>query len=237
MRKVFLFVLLLLIGLTAVLVFNTVTLKTKQLVSANGVPLQLPVDSHAVQHLSSAIQINTVSSADSVKMELVRPRFDSFIQFLKVTYPLVFSSLQDTVINGRNILLKWQGSNESLAPAILYAHMDVVPVEQNTLAQWKHNAFSGDVADGYIWGRGALDDKGSLISLFEALNRSLQHGFKPLRTIYIASGSDEEVGGATGAESIAQYCRNQKLHFGFYMDEGLLVAQGVVPDIKRDVAF
>ena len=237
MKKIFSVILLLLFVLIGVLVFNTVTLKSKQLVRANGVPLQLPVDSNAVQHLSSAIQINTVSSSDSIKMDLARPRFDSFIQFLKVTYPLVFSSLPDTVINGRNILLKWKGSNESLAPAILYAHMDVVPVEQNTLAQWKHNAFSGDVADGYIWGRGSLDDKGSLISVFEAVNRSLQHGVRPVRTVYIASGSDEEVGGATGAESIAQYCRNQKLHFGFYMDEGLLVAQGVVPDIKSDVAL
>jgi carboxypeptidase PM20D1 len=237
MKKILIFITALLIALTGVLVFNTLSLKSKQLVSANGVPLQLPVDQNAVEHLSQAIQINTISFADSIKMAEAQPRFDSFIRFMKSTYPLVFTSLEDTIINGRNILLEWKGSDASLPPAILYAHMDVVPIEQNTIAQWKHAPFSGDVADGYIWGRGALDDKGSLISIFEALTRCLQKGLKPQQSIYIASGSDEEVGGNTGAEAIAQYCRENKLHFGFYEDEGLMVTQGVVPNMKKDVAL
>src|ERR1700761_9516247 len=138
MKKILLFILALFIVLVGILMFNTLTLKSKQLVTANGVPLQLPVDENAVQHLSGAIKINTVSYSDTLKMTEAKPRFDSFITFLKTTYPLVFTSMQDTVINSRNLLLKWQGANASLAPAVLYAHMDVVPVEQNTLAQWKH---------------------------------------------------------------------------------------------------
>ena len=220
-----------------VLMFNTLTLKSKQLIAENGKPLALAIDSGAVQHLSSAIQINTISYSDSLKMSEAKPHFDSFISFLKVTYPLVFGSLQDTIINGRNILLKWKGDNQTLQPAILYAHMDVVPVEQNTLGQWKYPAFGGVVADNCIWGRGALDDKGSLISILEALTRCLKNGLKPARTIYIASGSDEEVGGKTGAATIAQYCRDNNLHFGFYLDEGMVIAQGVVPKIKKDVAL
>ena len=237
MKKFLLFILTLLVILTGILAFNTLSLKSKQLISGNGVALQLPVDEKAVEHLSRAIQINTISFADSLKMADALPRFDSFIGFLKSTYPLVFNSLEDTVIGGRNILLKWKGSDSSLPPAILYAHMDVVPIEQNTISQWKHAPFSGQIADGYIWGRGALDDKGSLVSIFEALTRCLQKGLKPARTIYIASGSDEEVGGKTGAESIASYCRQNKLHFGFYEDEGLMIARGVVPNIKKDVAL
>ena len=237
MKKLLLLISALLVILIVILAFNTITLKSKQIITGTGVPLQLPVDSNAVQHLSHALQINTVSYGDTIKMTEAQPHFDSLIEFLKTTYPLVFSSLEDTIIGHRNILLKWKGTDASLAPAIMYAHMDVVPIEQNTLAQWKHAAFSGDVADGYIWGRGALDDKGSLISIFEALTRCLQKGLKPVRTIYIASGSDEEVGGNTGAEAIAQYCRENKLHFGFYEDEGLMVTQGVVPNMKKDVAL
>ena len=237
MKKILILVLALLLVLMGVLVFNTITLKSKQLITENGKPLQLPIDSGAVAHLSSAIQINTVSFSDSLKMADARPHFDSFIDFLKAAYPLVFSSLEDTIINRRNILLKWKGTDASLPPAILYTHMDVVPVEQNTLNQWKHAAFSGALADNCIWGRGALDDKGSLISIMEALTRSLQKGLKPVRTIYIASGSDEEVGGKTGAATIAQYCSDNKLHFGFYLDEGLIIAQGVVPNMKKDVAL
>ena len=237
MKKILLIIGLLLLVLISSLVFNTVALKSKQLVSGDGIPLQLAVDTNAVKHLSDAIKINTVSFGDSLKMAAARPQFDTFIRFLQGSYPLVFSTLEDTIIEGRNILLKWKGNNAELTPAVLYAHMDVVPVEQNTLAEWKHAAFSGDVADGYIWGRGALDDKGSLISILEAMTRCLQKGVKPVRSIYIASGSDEEVGGKTGAESIARYCRENHLHFGFYMDEGLMVAQGVVPNMKKDVAL
>jgi carboxypeptidase PM20D1 len=236
MKKLLLLISVLLV-LIAVLTFNTITLKSKQLITVNGKPLQLPTDSNAVNHLSGAIKFNTVSFSDSLKMAEARPNFDSFIGFLKNTYPLVFKSLEDTIINGRNILLKWKGTDVGLPPAILYAHMDVVPVEQNTLAQWKHPAFSGAVAEGCVWGRGALDDKGSLISILESLTRCLQKGLNPSRTIYLASGSDEEVGGRTGAATIAQYCRDNKLHFGFYLDEGLIVAKGVVPNIKKDVAL
>jgi len=237
MKKILTGLILLLVLLISVLAFNTLTLKSKQIVAVDGKPLHLATDSDAIQHLSGAIKINTISYSDSLKMGEAKLHFDSMIQYLKSTYPLVFSSLQDTIIQGRNILLKWQGSFSSAPSAILYAHMDVVPIEQNTLAQWKHAAFSGDVADGFIWGRGALDDKGSLISILEAVTRCLKKGLKPTRTIYIASGSDEEVGGKTGAETIAQYCRDNKLHFGFYMDEGLMVTQGVVPKMKRDVAL
>ena len=237
MKRILLFVCISLLLLIGVLVFNTLTLKSKQLIAANGKPLELAIDSNAIAHLSGAIKINTVSSGDSLKMADAGPHFDSIIDFLKGTYPLVFSSLEDTVISRRNILLKWKGSNAGLAPAMLYAHMDVVPVEQNTLAQWKHPAFAGDIAENCVWGRGALDDKGSLISIMEALTRSLQKGLRPERTIYIASGSDEEVGGRTGAAVIAQYCRDNKLHFGFYLDEGLVITQGIVPNIKKDVAL
>ena len=237
MKKILLAFLAAFVLLICVLAYNTVSLKSKQLITGNGTPLLLPVDQNAVEHLSRALQVNTISFSDSLKMAEAQPHFDSFIQLLKTTYPLVFSSLEDTIINGRNILLKWKGSNAQLPPAILYAHMDVVPVEQNTLAQWKHAAFSGDIADGYIWGRGALDDKGSLISIFEALTRCLQQGLKPVRTIYIASGSDEEVGGKTGAATIAAYCKQNKLHFCFYEDEGLMVTAGVVPNMKKDVAL
>ena len=237
MKKILLLFFALLLAMVGVLMFNTLTLKSKQLIAENGKPLTLAIDSSAVQHLRSAVQINTVSYSDSLKMSEAKPHFDSFIDFLKTTYPLVFSSLEDTIINGRNILLKWKGSNPALQPAILYAHMDVVPVEQNTLTQWKHPAFGGVVADNCIWGRGTLDDKGSLISIMEALTRSLRNGLKPLRTVYIASGSDEEVGGKTGAATIAQYCRINNLHFGFYLDEGMVIAQGVVLKIKKDVAL
>ena len=242
MKKIFLAILLALAALIVVLLFNTFTLQSKQIKSASSERLNLPINQSAVVHLSEAIRIKTISYDDTSMMQN-NSAFDSLFTFLHSAYPLVFRSLQDTVLNGRNLLLRWEGSNKKLAPAILYAHMDVVPIEENTLAQWKHAPFSGDVGadsttgENCIWGRGALDDKGSLISIYEAINKLLSKGFKPERTIYIASGSDEEIGGRKGAKVIAEYCRQNNLHFTFYLDEGGIVSEGVVPGIKKPVAI
>lgn len=223
--------------LVAVLLYNAVNFKSRQIASDH--PLaqgSFKVDSSAIEHLSGAIRIQTISYDDSTKMQGSHA-FDTMLAYLKITYPAVFNTLQDTVINARNLLLKWEGNDTAQLPCVLYAHMDVVPIEPVSIEQWKHGPFSGDVADGFIWGRGAIDDKGSLISIFEAVNRLVQAGFKPKRTIYIASGSDEEIGGKNGAKIIADYCRANHIRFQFYLDEGLMVTQGMVPGIKKDVAL
>jgi carboxypeptidase PM20D1 len=236
MKKILAFVAVLLIVLMAVMLFNTATFKSKQIADKQPRAHNLMVDSLAIQHLSGAIRIQTISYDDSTKMKNTTA-FDTMLEYLKSTYPAVFSRLQDTVINNRNLLLKWAGSDSSLQPAILYAHMDVVPIESATINQWTHGPFSGDIAAGAIWGRGAIDDKGSLISILEAFNRLVQNDFKPKRTIYLASGSDEEIGGNNGAKTIADYCRVNHIHFKFYLDEGLMVSEGMVPGIDKDVAL
>jgi carboxypeptidase PM20D1 len=235
MKKIFLALLLGVIVLVAVLLVKTQAYKSKQLVAANGQRKELAIDDSAVQHLSRAIQINTTSNDDTAVVN--QAAFDSFFVFLKSTYAPVFAALEDTIINERSLLLKWQGKNESAKPVILYAHLDVVPIEESTKEKWTHAPFSGQVADGFIWGRGALDDKGSLVSVFEALKKLQARGFVPERTVYFAFGSDEEIGGAKGAAAIAAYLRAQNVSFEFYMDEGGMVSEGIVPNLKRPVAL
>ncbi len=235
MKKFLLFLLVVIVILTGIIVFKTLNFKSRQLVKADGARRTFTVDDNAVKHLSDAIKIETVSFDDTLKSN--QQAFDSFFVFLHQQYPAVFEKLEDTVLNNRGLLLKWKGRNEAALPVILYAHLDVVPIEETTKAEWKHQPFSGEVADDYIWGRGALDDKGSLISIFEAVNKLAEKGFVPERTVYLAFGSDEEVGGSRGAASIAEYFRQQKQRFEFYMDEGGMVSQGIVPNINRPVAL
>ncbi len=235
MKKILLFLLLAVIVLVAVLVVKTSSFKSKQIAPADGKRKELPVDESAVKHLSDAIKINTTSFDDTTIVNQLE--FDSFFTFLKTEYAPVFQNLEDTIINQRSLLLKWKGKNETAKPVILYAHLDVVPIEETTKAKWTHEPFSGEVADGFIWGRGAMDDKGSLISIFEALKRLQTKNFTPERTIYFAFGSDEEIGGKKGAAMIADYLRAQKISFEFYMDEGGMVSEGIVPNIKRPVAL
>jgi len=235
MKKVLLSLLLLVIIFAAVLLFKTSSFKSKQITAADGKRKELPIDESAVKHLSEAIRINTVSHDDTAIVN--QAAFDSFFTFLKTEYAPVFENLEDTIINKRSLLLKWKGKNENTKPVILYAHLDVVPIEESTKSKWTHEPFSGEVSDGFVWGRGALDDKGSLISIFEALKRLQTKNFIPERTIYFAFGSDEEIGGNRGAAAIAEYLRAQKISFEFYMDEGGMISEGIVPNIKRPVAL
>ncbi|MCX6198756.1 MAG: M20/M25/M40 family metallo-hydrolase [Bacteroidetes bacterium] len=235
MKKILFWGLLLFLVLAAVLLIKTASFKSKQILRGEGKRIDFSIDETAVKHLSDAVKINTVSFDDTTVVNQLA--FDSFFTFLKTQYVSVFENLEDTIINDRSLLLKWKGKNENLKPIILYAHVDVVPIEETTKSKWTHAPFSGEVADGFIWGRGTLDDKGSLISIFEALNRMQANHFTPARTIYFAFGGDEEVGGTRGAEAIAEYFRKQKTKFEFYIDEGGMVSSGLVPNMKHPVAL
>jgi carboxypeptidase PM20D1 len=99
------------------------------------------------------------------------------------------------------------------------AHQDVVPVSEGTEKDWTHAPFSGEIADGAVWGRGSVDDKGSLIGLFEALEALAGGGFVPKRTILLVAGHDEEAGGS-GASTIAAVLKSRGVHALFTIDEG-----------------
>jgi carboxypeptidase PM20D1 len=126
-------------------------------------------------------------------------------------------------IVGKNTLVyTWQGSDLSLAPIILMAHQDVVPVTPGSESDWKHPPFSGEIAEGAVWGRGSIDDKGSLITLFEGLETLAKGGFKPKRTVIVVSGEDEETHG-TGARAAAALLKSRGIKAQFVVDEGLAV--------------
>ena len=64
--------------------------------------------------------------------------------------------------------MDWEGKDPSLEPALFYAHMDVVPVPEDSRDQWDEDPFTGTVSEGYIWGRGVLDDKCQIHGILEA---------------------------------------------------------------------
>ena len=123
-------------------------------------------------------------------------RSKAFRRHLEVSFPLVHASLDREIVNGHSLLFTWNGNDPSTKPILLMAHMDVVPVEPGTEAAWTHDPFSGDVADGFVWGRGTLDDKVGVMAMLEAVETLLNQRFQPGQTILLAFGHDEEVGGA-----------------------------------------
>jgi carboxypeptidase PM20D1 len=193
------------------------------------------VDARLVaEHLASALRLQTVSHQD--------PRdddpnvFRTFRTFLETTYPRVHATFTRELIHGDALLYRWPGSDPRALPVLFLAHQDVVPIEAGSESKWTHPAFDGVVADGFVWGRGALDDKGPLVCLFEAFESLLRNNWRPTRTVYFASGQDEEVGGKLGARQIAAELKKRGLKFGWVLDEGSSVVHGVMEDIARPVA-
>lgn len=141
------------------------------------------------------------------------------------------------MINGHALLYTWTGSDPALKPLLLLSHQDVVPVEAASAGAWHQPGFSGAIADGFVWGRGAWDNKSNLMSQLEAVETLLAAGFTPRRTVYIAAGADEEVGGLRGARAIALLLRQRGVRLDFVIDEGLVVTEGMVPGVAAPVGL
>ncbi len=176
--------------------------------------------SSPAENLGQAIRYRTVSEQDTGNIDY--SQFDQLHDFLRTAYPRVFSHMLVEKVAQYSLLLRWQGQGANELPILFTAHMDVVPIEPGTEGDWQHPPFEGVVADGNIYGRGALDDKVGVIGLLEAAEQLLVAGFVPRRTVVFAFGHDEEIGGS-GASAIAQRLRELDMHFEWMVDEGGMI--------------
>ncbi|MEE9464723.1 MAG: M20 family peptidase [Candidatus Neomarinimicrobiota bacterium] len=197
--------------------------------------LEQSVDTQlAAEHLAAACRLATVSPQDPGDFDPIP--FAAFHDFLEQAYPAVHSQLAWENVNLYSRLYHWAGSDPSLAPIVLLAHIDVVPVDPATLDDWTHLPFSGTIADGFVWGRGTLDDKSSLIGIMEAVENLLRAGWQPERTIYLCFGHDEEIGGELGAVAMAGLLQSRGVMAEFVLDEGMEITKGIISGITRPVA-
>ena len=174
----------------------------------------------AVANLSAAAQIRTISHQDPADDEVAE--WERLHAWLAATYPATHRAMTRTIMPNRTLIYHWRGSDAALAPIIVMAHQDVVPVTEGTEGDWKYPPFAGTIAEQAVWGRGTVDDKGSLVGLFEALEALAGQGFQPKRGIYLVSGHDEEVGGS-GAAAAAAKLKAEGVRALFTLDEGSVV--------------
>ncbi len=174
----------------------------------------------AARRLGEAIQFQTISHQSSAENKV--EEWTKFQSWLRQTYPLSHAAMVRVPLDGQTMLFHWAGSDAAAKPIILMAHQDVVPVTAGTEKDWKHPPFGGVIAENAVWGRGAVDDKGSLIALFEAIEALRAQGFTPKRSIYLVSGDDEEVGGK-GAQKAAAWLASKGVKALFTLDEGSAV--------------
>lgn len=176
-------------------------------------PSPIVVRPGAAERLSRMLRLPTVSAEIA---ERGSGPFVAFELLLEELYPLVHASLAREHITDIGLLYHWRGSGDA-DPVVLMAHFDVVPVDESD--SWTYPPFEGRIADGYVHGRGALDDKGPLLVILEAVENLLAAGFTPPRDVYLSFGGDEEVFG-TAAQTIAATFRTRGITPWIVVDEG-----------------
>ena len=231
---------LLVVGIVLLLLAGTVVVRTVGFgpPAADRHSIRIPFDvdgSVVARHLSQAIQFKTVSQQEPpVRDPLV---FEQFIDWLEGTYPLVHRRLTAERFADYTLLYEWRGRSPDLKPIFLTAHYDVVPVLQGSESDWEHDPFAGTISDGYVWGRGAIDDKAAVITILEAVELLLRQGFAPERTVYLSFGHDEERGGYEGAASVTAHLRDKRVRLLWTLDEGSFLIQGMAPGGDAPVAM
>lgn len=218
--------------LAGVLVFNARRLpsQSRQMpgVSSQRADLLAGVDTDKVAHIL----------AEFLAMPDLKPKpFVRLHEILEEEFPRAHQVMERETINEFSLLYRWPGENEDLDPVLFMAHLDVVPVEEKTLKTWSHPPTEAIVADGYVWGRGALDVKCGVIGIMAAAEILAESGFQPQRTIYLAFGHDEEIGGEKGNAVIAKTLKDRGIRLFFVLDEGGAISEGIISGLPKPLAL
>lgn len=182
----------------------------------------------AVAKLQALVRIPTVSYREPERVDTAA--FDAFVEELARQFPLLHERLELTRVHTHGLLFQWRGASAE-RPVVLMAHLDVVPVE----GSWQHDAFSGAVVDGQIWGRGTLDDKGCLVGICEAVETLLERDFTPAQDVWLSFGCDEEVFG-TAAETAVAELKGRDVRPWFVVDEGGAIAHDAFTGVGKPIA-
>lgn len=195
------------------------------------------VDDATAERLAAALRCVTVSYADPEAADTTGDSAEAeFVRLgahLEHSFPRVHAELELEKF-GHSRLYTWRGTDPSRTAAILLAHQDVVPASDPD--RWTHPPFAGVVDEEFIWGRGAIDDKSRVLAILEAVESALAAGLRPRHTIQLAFGHDEEVFGDAGAVRMAARLRERGVRADLLLDEGGVITEGIVNDVRVPVA-
>ncbi|MGN6125822.1 MAG: M20/M25/M40 family metallo-hydrolase [Humibacter sp.] len=180
--------------------------------------------------LSRLVQVPTISA----HVEQSGPTaFHEFEGLLRELYPLVHERLELEKVTDFGLLFRWPGATSG-SPAVLMAHYDVVPVGDE--AAWSRPPFSGLIADGIVWGRGTLDDKGAVCVLLDAAENLLAQDYAPARDVYLWLGGNEETYGTAAKAAVALFVE-RGIRPWIVLDEGGAVVDEPLSGIRMSAAM
>ncbi len=234
MKKVLLIIVVVFAVLAGVMVFRAMTFSSVQLVAREVDLVDVDVRA-AAKNLAEAVKIESISfwapTSDGMKA------FRAFHGFLENTYPKVHAALEREKVRDFSLLYTWPGSDSSLKPLCILGHMDVVPAVNSGTEEWEFGPFEGAIADGFVWGRGTMDDKVNVVCAMEAVELLLSEGFQPRRTVMMAFGHDEELGGPEGAQVMAALLEERGIELECVIDEGGFIIDGALPGVTEPSAL
>lgn len=214
--------------LLAVLGIKMLLTPSRQLEAGEFTPLAYD-EGQAIEHLREVLRLQTLSAQEHSEFD--GAPFLELHDRLERSYPLVHARLERERVADYSLLYRWEAREPTSKPLILAAHMDVVPIAAPD--QWTRDPFGAVLDEQGIWGRGAMDDKGSLIAIMEAAEAMLASGIEPSRTIYLAFGHDEENDGE-GAQAIAALLAERGVEAELALDEGVGITLGVMPGVAAE---
>ena len=218
-------ILILALAFVAVLLIRAANFKPKPGPAVSGEEIVFDKDK-AVSNLQALVRCKTVSYRDHSLED--DAEFEKLIAMLPDLYPNVFRTCEFTRMPDRGLLFKWSGK-EPGDPAVMMAHYDVVPVNEEG---WDKPAFDGILEDGVLWGRGTLDTKVTFNSALFAADHLIARGFVPQHDVYFAFSGGEEISGP-GAVHIVDWFRERGITPAFVLDEGGAVVENVFPGVTR----
>lgn len=239
-------------GEIAEILSKAIQLRTVSFENSDGKPASLVGQTHEKaaakcscglhEEKSEAVDSRAVATEDALND--CREAFIGFHELLAASFPLLHSTLEKHVVNTFSLVFVWKPADGTPpAPGIgLAAHMDVVPAAD--AADWANPPFSGIVKDGFVHGRGAIDDKQAVVSICAAVEKLISLGFKPKKPVVLMFGHDEEIGGYDGASSIAAelpsilsgLVPSDGKPLEVILDEGLFLLSNFIPGLKARVA-
>jgi carboxypeptidase PM20D1 len=225
-------------GLVATLILivaaKTLFTTSKQL----QIPSEKPVavDSGAASaRLAAAVKLQTISSATDP--EASADAFKALHLHIQTSFPKLHAALKRELVGTYGLLYAWPGTDAKAKPIGLLAHQDVVPIAPGTEKDWQQPPFGGVIEGGFVWGRGAWDNKSNLFSQLEAVEMLVASGFQPRQTVYLFFGQDEEVSGLRGAKALAARFKAENIKVDFILDEGTLIVEGILKGLDKPAAL
>ncbi|MCQ2405963.1 MAG: M20/M25/M40 family metallo-hydrolase [Oscillospiraceae bacterium] len=220
-------VLAIIVAFAAVIIVRTLQFKPVETITPDAGEVSFDREK-AIENLRSLVRCKTVSYYDSARED--DAEFEKLINLLPELYPNVYSVCTLTKLPDRALLFRWKGKNNG-DPAVLMAHYDVVPVEEE---MWEKPPFEGIIEDGVLWGRGTLDTKATFNGILTAADKKISEGFVPENDIYMAFSGGEEVNGH-GAEHIVDWFAEHNITPSLVLDEGGAVVSDVFPGVKEKI--